>query len=185
MKLGAFGAHICFKYAQHIHQFHDYTPNVELSLPTFIPAPVQMFPQILNDASPTNSMSSAMVKQNELPLIIPQPPAYETESKNMEIDINNKLTENPCLIEIDLQLKNAPKSYGANYIHCEQRTEVWYQVRKKRVTRSRLPALLGFYGNSKLSECLDVVQNETPEGHVHDQKHSKGDRLRRGGACFL
>ena len=87
----AFGAHICFKYAQQIHLFHDYTPKVEQSMPTFIPAPVQIFPQILNDAS-SNFMSSAMVKQNELPLIIPQPPAYETESKNMEIDINNKLT---------------------------------------------------------------------------------------------
>ena len=81
----------------------------------------------------------------------------------METDIIDRLTHSPNSIEINLRSKKAPKSFGANYINCHQRTDVWHEIRKNRVTGSRLPALLGFYGSGKYNECLGVVLNQAPE----------------------
>ena len=43
---------------------------------------------------------------------------------------------------------NTPKPFGMNYVESEQNSEEWLNERKFKITGSRLPALLGFYGRN-------------------------------------
>ena len=83
--------------------------------------------------------------------------------KELEMSIKNQININSPTIKIDISSLEAPTPCGANYIRCPQRSEVWKYIRKRKVTGSRLPALLGFYGKEKLNDCLDVVLRDAPE----------------------
>ena len=47
---------------------------------------------------------------------------------------------------------NAQKPFGTNYVESEQNSEKWLNGRKFKITGSRLPALLGFYGRKRIFE---------------------------------
>ena len=89
------------------------------------------------------------------------------ESKQLRENINEKLKNNlQNAITIDLSLMEAPKPAGFNYIDVNQNTDDWKNIRKYKVTGSRLPGILGFYGSKKFTELWDVVKNGTNEKDI-------------------
>ena len=140
-----FGGHICHIYSKQVSTIHDYAHHT-----SYVAAPTPAHPTA---STHSHLMTRKIILQDELPLHLPRGSSTEKNCQEMEADITS-----PALIELDLQSKEAPQSFGSNYINCEQRTEIWDVMRKKRVTGSRLPSLLGFYGNQKLLDCLNVVK---------------------------
>ena len=58
---------------------------------------------------------------------------YLTEDcAKLAAEINYKLTMNKAIIELDLCSLEAPKPFGANYVHCAQRSDIWHAIRKKK-----------------------------------------------------
>ena len=56
---------------------------------------------------------------------------YLTEDcSKLAVEINTKLTINSAIIELDLCGLEAPKPFGANYVHCTQRSDIWHAIRK-------------------------------------------------------
>lgn len=79
-------------------------------------------------------------------------------------NLNSQLSgsqNNPVMLNLSSLV--APKPFGDNYEDVLQNTDKWHEIRKYKVTGSRLPALLGFHGQKKLSETLSLVKNGTAE----------------------
>ena len=162
----AFGEHLCFIYSERSLQHHDYSerlvppPNY-----TVIQRPKTSL-EVLNRSLPSDISPSAIVDQDELPLsILPsQNGMYLTQDcSQLAVEINTKLTINSAIIELDLCSLEAPKPFGANYVHCTQQSDIWHAIRKNKVTGSRLPDLLGLHGKTKYEQCWKVVKEGASE----------------------
>ena len=163
----SFGEHICFMYAQKAMEHHDYAmPETHAdAAPQVVAKPTLNLHPHPTVHSDTFSHSD-IITQDEIPIKMLRLDSgmYDTdESRDFQKIITEKLKENKLTIEIDLRDKLAPVPRGANYVNCSQRTDVWHALRKFKVTGSRLPALLGFYGREKLIKCLGVVRDDDPE----------------------
>ena len=89
------------------------------------------------------------------------------ESKQLRENIKEKLKNNlQNVITIDIALMEASKPSGFNYIDVKQNTDDWKNIRKYKVTGSRLPGILGFSGSKKYTELWDVVKNGTNEKDI-------------------
>ena len=89
-------------------------------------------------------------------------------------EINNKLDSKEKIIKIDLSFLEAPKPYGDNYENVSQNTQEWLDLRRNKVTGSRLPALLGFYVKSKYDSIWSIVRNGKSEEsltHIRNIAH--------------
>ena len=64
----------------------------------------------------------------------------------LHIKINSQLNANSSIIKIDLSFLEAPQPSGDNYVNAQQNYPEWPEIRRNKVTGSRLPTLLGFYG---------------------------------------
>ena len=156
----SFGEHINYIYSRESLNNHDYTSNL-----IFVP---RCNPNLSGKLSGITSETTldAIVVQDIIPLHVPeqQQKMYVTNTcKELEISLKDQINNNSLTIKIDISSLKAPTPFGANYIRCPQRSEVWKYIRKGKVTGSRLPALLGFYGKEKLDYCLDVVLRDAPE----------------------
>ena len=64
----------------------------------------------------------------------------------LHIKIKSQLNTNSSIIKIDLTFLEAPQPSGDNYVNAQQNYPEWPEIRRDKVTGSRLPTLLGFYG---------------------------------------
>jgi hypothetical protein len=161
----AYGEHLCFMYAQKSMKDHDYTEPV-ISPPNVTVIPKPNLSQLSNEVVQYHLSPMTIVDQDELPLTVLtcEPSMYKTgDCFDMEMSIQSKLSSSNSVIEIDLMSLRAPKPSGANYVSCIQKSDIWQAIRKKKITGSRLPALLGFYGREKYEHYWDVVKNGVPE----------------------
>lgn len=62
-------------------------------------------------------------------------------------------------IKIDVSFLQAPKPTASNYIETAQNTPEWLEIRKFRITGSRVPVLLGLKGKKKFDSYWDIVKN--------------------------
>ena len=67
----------------------------------------------------------------------------------LHIKINSQLNANAGIIKIDLSFVEAPQPSGDNYVYVQQNSPEWLDIRPNKLTGSRLPALLGFYGKTQ------------------------------------
>ena len=122
-----------------------------------------------NKENKTNYVND-IIKQNYLPLVLEKScTIYQNvriDSKELHSEINNQIVSGESIIKIDISFLHAPKPYGTNYIHLDQNSENWNTYRKFKITASRLPALLGFYGKTKYNSVWDVVKNGAVEPDI-------------------
>ena len=69
----------------------------------------------------------------------------------------------PKEIFLNLRNKSAIKPQGTNYHIVSQNTEAWQEIRKGVLTASKLPYLLGLYGEAKFSSYWFCVRNKVSE----------------------
>ena len=98
-------------------------------------------------------------------------PPNETYNKIKE-NINSQKGN---MINLDIAFMDAPEPNASNYHDIEQNTTEWLDIRKFKITGSRLPALLGFYGQKKFDNYWDIVINGTNEKDM-----SKIPNIQRG-----
>ena len=161
----SFGEHIGFVYSMMSLQHHDYAETSEPSYVTFIPKPAPLH-EPLSETQSSYLPPSAIIQQDILPLhvLYQEQKMYSTDTcKELEMDIKQQVSINKAIIMIDICSLKAPTPCGANYVRCLQGSDVWKSIRKYKVTGSRLPALLGFYGKDKWEYYLDIVIHDTPE----------------------
>ena len=97
----------------------------------------------------------------------------------LHIKINSQLNANASIIQIDLSFLEAPQPSGDNYVNVEQNSPEWQEIRRNKVTGSRLPALLGFYGKTKFEMTWNVVKNGTVEPEMkHIKNVSRGHQFK-------
>ena len=66
--------------------------------------------------------------------------------------IKKQITENTSEIKLDIRnFRPKDPKKKKNYINVLQNSNVWHELRKNKITRSRLAALLGIYGKSKFN----------------------------------
>ena len=62
----------------------------------------------------------------------------------LHIKINSQLNANASIIKIDLSFLEAPQPSGDNYVNVHQNSPEWLEIKRNKVTESRLRALLDF-----------------------------------------
>ena len=94
-------------------------------------------------------------------------PQVDSVTKQMLQIINKQITQdtNSC-VHIDISFMQAPKACGTNYIDIAQNTTLWHKERRFKITGSRLPSLLGFYGQKKFDTYWEIVINGTNESKL-------------------
>ena len=96
----------------------------------------------------------------------------------LHIKINSQLNANASINKIDLSFLEAPQPSGDNYVTVQQNSPEWLEIRQNKVTGSRLPALLGFYGKTKFEMTLNIVKIGTTEPEMKDIKNiSRGHQF--------
>ena len=96
----------------------------------------------------------------------------------LHIKINAQLNANASIIKIDVSFLETPQPSGDNYVNIQQNSPEWLEVRQNKVTGSRLPALLGFYGKTKIEMTWNIVKNGTPEPEMkHIKNISRGHQF--------
>ena len=159
-RTSAFGEHICFKFKMEIQKNTNVNENNNLKRvkrTVFDGTSVEY-----HDHSVT---IESIVDQDIMDIVIVKPiPMYEDSgSLKMSEDIQNQLRENKQIVEIDLSFLEAPKPSGENYIDVCQKSADWHSARKHKITGSRIPSLLGFYGKNKFENYWNIVQHNTDE----------------------
>ena len=94
-------------------------------------------------------------------------PQVDSVTKQMLQIINKQITQdtNSC-VHIDISFMQAPKACGTNYIDIAQNTTLWHKERRFKITESRLPSLLGFYGRKKFDRYWGIVINGTNDCYL-------------------
>eukprot|EP00794_Sanderia_malayensis_P008327 gene8327-9220_t len=103
---------------------------------------------------------------------------YDSENlvhKEIWVDLDRQLSEELPIVTLDISFLEAPCPGGSNYVDTVQNTEAWQDARRHKVTASRLPALLGFYGKAKLDTYMGIIR----EGHI-ESDISKIRNIQRG-----
>ena len=76
----------------------------------------------------------------------------------LHIKINSQLNANAGIIKINLSFLEAPQPSGDNYVNVQQNSPEWLEIKRNKVTGSRLPALLAFYGKTKFEMTSNIVK---------------------------
>ena len=110
-----------------------------------------------------------IIKQNTVDIVVEKSELVygnDNVTKNIVDDIDKQLDKENVLL--DISFLQGPDPIGSNYIDIEQNTDEWKELRKFKITGSRLPALLGLYGSKKFTTYWDIVKNETQKRHARD-----------------
>ena len=85
----------------------------------------------------------------------------ENDDTRIEIlfkDIQKQITENTSEIKLDIRnFRPKDPKKKKNYINVLQNSNAWQELRKNKITSSRLPSLLGIYGKSKFNIYWQIV----------------------------
>ena len=92
--------------------------------------------------------------------------AISEEDKKVIASIEAQLQEKRPLLTINISNLKAPNPCGPNYHDVLQNTNVWEDLRKFKITGSRLPALLGLHGQEKFIKYWKVVKQGLKESDV-------------------
>ena len=92
--------------------------------------------------------------------------ASSQEDKKVIASIEGQLQEKRPLLTINISNLKAPYPCGLNYYDVLQNTNVWEDLRKFKITASRLPALLGSHGEEKFIKFWKVVKQGLKESDV-------------------
>ena len=92
--------------------------------------------------------------------------AISQEYKNVIASIEAQLQEKRPLLTINISNPKAPCPCGPNYHDLLQNTNVWEDLRKFKITGSRLPALLGSHGQEKFIKYWKVDKQGLKESDV-------------------
>ena len=84
----------------------------------------------------------------------------------LHIKINSQLNANASIIKIVLSFLEAPQPSGDNYVNVQQNSPEWLEIRQNKLTGSRLPALLSFYGKTQFEMTWNIVKNGTAESEM-------------------
>ena len=82
-------------------------------------------------------------------------------------DIQKQITENTSEIKLDTRnFRPKDPKKKKNDINVLQNSNAWREVRKNKITSSRLPALLGIYGKSKFNIYWQIVLQRLEENDL-------------------
>lgn len=171
----SFGEHICFKYKMNKLEHHDYLSEetFDENLLGIVDGKMKRIDGIIfqktsetyvPDTSQVTVESS--LNQGDLDLDIENSTRgiYENDDcVKMQEEIKKHLNENCSSVKIDLSFLEAPTPTGSKYINCVQKSPNWHIARKHKITGSRIPALLGLYGNNRFEKYWDIVRHGTED----------------------
>ena len=126
------------------------------------------------------SFINDIIMQNEQNIIVENTHTVYQCVNNTSIhrDIDSQILKGVSMVKIDISYLEAPKPCGSNYVKTQQNTQEWYDYRKFKITGSRIPALLGFYGKVKYNVIWDVVKNGTVEPDLsHIKNITRGHKF--------
>ena len=186
----SFGAHINQLYSTRSLQHHDYAePYEEPPTLTIVPNHNATLLCELSSQMTSELPMNSIIEQDVLPIHVvwQQPKMYATDDcRELEMDIKKQLSVNNSQVTIDISSRVAPTPCGANYIICDQRSELWKAVRRGKVTGSRLPNLLGLHGKEKFEEDFNIVMHNFPEkDRSHIPNFRRGIQFEDAGVKFF
>lgn len=118
--------------------------------------------------------NNIVIHQNELPLIIEKyVPVYANVNTNFIENIKSQINTNIKEITVDITYLEAPIPNSTNYINVAQNSKLWHSTRRFKITGSRLPALLGFYGKQKFNSYWNIVENGSQEDNLQNLTNIK------------
>ena len=118
-----------------------------------------------------NSTNTKSTKENDIPKITIDNKKILTSTENNFLSsqhicncIQQHILKNATEINVNIQniYPNDPSEY-ANYKNVEQNSDAWLNIRKNKITGSRLPALLGVYGKKKFESYWKIVKERLNE----------------------
>ena len=121
-----------------------------------------------------NSTNTKSTKENDIPKITINKKNILTSTENNFLSsqhicncIQQHIQENATEINVNIQniYPNDPSEY-ANYNNVEQNSDTWLNIRKNKITGSRLPALLGVYGKKKFESYWKIVKEGLNESDL-------------------
>ena len=92
--------------------------------------------------------------------------AVSQENNQVIASIETQLQEKRSLMTVNISNLKAPCPCGPNCHDVLQNTNEWKDLRKFKITGSRLPALLGLYGQEKFTKYWKVVKQGLEERDV-------------------
>ena len=92
--------------------------------------------------------------------------------------INKQLLNEDPVIRIDLTNLIPLQGQYTNHIYVKQNTQEWMDTRKGKITGSRLPSLLGIYGQEKFTNYWKIVKEGLNENDIYNTQNIKN--LERG-----
>jgi len=92
--------------------------------------------------------------------------AISKEDKKVIASTEGQLQEKRPLLTINMSNLKAPYPCGPNYHDVLQNTNEWEDLRKFKITGSRLPALLGSHGQEKFMKYWKVIKQGLKESNV-------------------
>jgi hypothetical protein len=110
-------------------------------------------------AFPPKNLTQRLITQKHIPIVVESQTLYK-ESKDIKLykNVREQISKRG-IVNLDLTYRLAPKPSGNNYMDVKQNSEAWHNVRKFKITASRLPYLLGLLGKSNFIIYWDVVKN--------------------------
>ena len=105
--------------------------------------------------------------------------AVSQENNQVIASIETQLQEKWSLLTVNISNLKAPCPCGPNYHDVLQNTNKWKDLRKFKITGSRLPALLGLYGQEKFTKYWKVVKQGLEE---RDILETNFENFKRGQA---
>lgn len=81
-------------------------------------------------------------------------------------DINSQIQSNVTEIKMDLHNVKVVPPNVPNYVSLIQNTHEWNDLRRHKITASRLPALIGMYGKNKFDIYWQIVQQGLLESDI-------------------
>jgi len=191
--------HLCYKFKLNQLGDHQYLSKTEFEANIFDinPGKINEIHNYINKESGENIFLEDEITIDDIlstytiPIIIEKfTNVYDPSSKSYK-NLNEEICqqendENIDIIKLDLCFLQAPNPCGTNYINTLQNTTEWQQIRKNRITGSRLPALLGIYGQKQYDCMWDIVCNGGQERDLSNLENIKrGHFNEKEGICYF
>ena len=178
----SFGQHLMYKFEKnkaHLLGDHQYLskPLYDCSIISEDSFKLKRIEEAIDNCSTTKNISlqnnviknENIVSQNKIPIFVEKSTIMYNKDHictNIENDINEQmLKDTNSILTVDLSFLSAPDPTGSNYMNVEQNTNEWHQTRKFKITGSRLPSLIGFYGKKSFTESWQTVKTGKTENN--------------------
>ena len=192
------GEYLCHKYNFNTQADHDYLENDKYrSIQNSVQKKLKVIEEKIEQSYSSNSNVITSLNEKHcdktVAIDIVTQDCLEIEFTSVyENDDNYQALKNKIHsqetkeIKIDTSFLKAPKPTASNYIDTEQNSAEWLDIRKFRITGSRVPVLLGLKGKKKFDSYWDIVKNGKTERNLsHIPNIARGHEQEQNGIKYF